>query len=189
MRLLLYLLAALSLLVAPAATAQSLPLDEHGKISFYDIVKADSLPAGMLYAHAKTWLGRRGYKLTVADSAAGRLVATNAFGVYDRGYITKKLHGKVSYLLTLEVKDGRYRLQINDFVFSYYQEDRTYQLVPTGKTKPLEDTTAPGWQKLWETHRKDALLTVNSLSAELKTAMLTIPKAPAPAQARNPTDW
>jgi hypothetical protein len=189
MRLLLYLLAASLLLATPLARAQSLPLDEHGKVSFYEVVKADSLPVAVLYAHAKGWLGQRGYTITIADSAAGRLVASGAFGVYDRGYLTRKLHGKVSYLLTVEVKDGRYRVQGNDFVFAYYQEDRAYRLVPTGKTKPLEDTAAAGWQKLWETHRKDTALAITSLSDDLKTTMLTVPKAPAPTQARQATNW
>ena len=189
MRPLLSLFTAFLLLVASVAQAQQLPMNEGGKVSFYEVVKADSLPASLLYTHAKSWLRRRSYALAVADSANGRLVASNAFGVYDRGYLTKKLHGKMHYNLTVEVKDGRYRLQSTDFVFAYYQEDHAYHQVPTGKTKPLEDPTATGWQKLWETHRKDTLLTMNSLSAELKTAMLAAPKAPAPARSLRSADW
>jgi hypothetical protein len=183
------LLAAALLLAALGATAQPLPVDERGKVGFYEVVKADSLRAGHLYAHAKSWLRRRGYTLAVADSAAGRLVAANAFGVYDRSYLTKRLHGKVQYQLTVEVKDGRYRLQFQDFSFAYYQEDRTYHWVPTGKTKPLEDATAPGWQKLWESHRNDTRLAVASLSAELKTTMLAVAKAPAPGPRPAAADW
>ncbi|MGI4741465.1 MAG: DUF4468 domain-containing protein [Janthinobacterium lividum] len=172
-----------------AAQAPPLPLDEQGKVSFYHVVKADSLGAGMLYKHAKTWLHRRGYALATADSAAGRLVATSALSVYDRGYLTKKLHGKVRYQLVVEVKDGRYRLQINDFVFDYYHEDRAYRLVPTGKTKPLEEPLAAGWQKLWQSHQQDTLLGINSLTAELKAAMLTVPRAPAPALPPRSAEW
>jgi hypothetical protein len=177
------------LLVVRPAAAQVLPLDEQGKISFYDVVKADSLRASTLYGHAKTWLRRRGYVMATADSAAGRLVATSALGVYDRGYLTNKLHGKVRYQVVVEVKDGRYRLQVKDFVFDYYQEDRAYHLVPTGKTKPLEEPLAAGWQKLWQSHRQDTLLGITSLTAELKTAMLAVPKAPAPALPARSADW
>lgn len=188
MRPILYLLVP-ALLLAPGARAQALPLDERGHVLFYEVVAADSLRAGALYAHAKAWLHRRGYALARADSAAGQLVATNGFGVYDRGYLTKKMHGKVHYQLTLDVKNGRYRLQFSDFAFAYYQEDRTYHLVPTGKTKPLEDPSAPGWQKLWESHRQDAALAVASLSDKLKTAMLAVPKAPVLAQRARSADW
>ncbi|GAC1382482.1 MAG: hypothetical protein NVSMB30_30010 [Hymenobacter sp.] len=177
------------MLVAPVAGAQTLPVDGNGKVGLYEVVRADSLRAGALHHHAKSWLLGRGYAVNVADSAHGRLEATHSFGVYDRGYITKKLHGKVNYHLLVEVKDGRYRVQFHDFVFAYYREDRSYRFVPTGKTKPLEETTAPGWQKLWETHRHDAYLTVSGLAAELKWAMLAVPKPPVLTQRPPTTDW
>jgi hypothetical protein len=186
MRLLLALLCVL--LAALPGRGQELPLDSQGKVSFYEVVRADSLRAGTLYAHAKHWLHRYGYTLSTADSAAGRLVATQALAMYDRGYLTKKLHGKVRYQLTLEVKDGRYRVQYDDFVFDYYHEDRAYRLVPTGKAKPLEESLAAGWQKLWQHHRHDTLVGITALQAELKTAMLTVPKPtalPSPTRSAN----
>ncbi|MFC6222824.1 DUF4468 domain-containing protein [Hymenobacter artigasi] len=187
MRLLLCLFTAL-LLIVSVAEAQVLPLDEAGRAGFGAVVPADSLAAGVLYAHAKAWLSRRGYALAVADSAAGRLEAAHAFGVYDHGYITKKLHGKVQYRLTVEVKKGRYRAQFTDFTFAYYRDDRNAHPEPTGQTKPLEDATAPGWQKLWEAHRHDTLLAVTSLADQLKAAMLAVPKPPAPTVSRA-ADW
>ena len=188
MRLLLLLFCTL-LLATPPGHGQALPLDSRGKVSFYEVVPADSLRAGTLYAHARHWLRKRGYTLSTADSAAGRLVATQALAVYDRGYLTKKLHGKVRYQLTLEVKNGRYRLQFSDFVFDYYYEDRAYRLVPTGKSKPLEDSLAAGWQPLWRHHRHDTLLGITSLQAELKTVMLTVPKPQAAPPATRSADW
>ena len=192
MRKLILVLALGGLLPGRAAHAQALPTDGQGRVTFAEVVPADSLPAGRLYTLAKNWLRHRGYALTVADSADGRLVATNAFGVYDRGYATKKLHGKVQYQLTVEVKKGRYRQQFTDFVFAYYAEDRTYHLAPTGKTKPLEDATAPGWASLWQSHLAATRQTVDGLAAELKAALLARPKPPAPPLAGPPraaNDW
>ncbi len=124
------------------ASAQTLPLNEQGRAGFAEVVPADSLRVGLLYGHARAWLRRHGYELAEADSAAGRLVASHAFGVYDHGYVTKHLHGKVRYRLVVEVKNGRYRAQFTDFSFAYYQDDRNARPQPTGKTKPLEDATA-----------------------------------------------
>ncbi len=177
------------LLLAPsAAGAQVLPLDEQGRAGFAAVVPADSVPAGRLYGRARAWLRQRGYTLAEADSAAGRLVAAHAFGVYDRGYVTRRLHGQVRYRLTVEVKQGRYRAQFTDFRFAYYQDDRGGRPQPTGKTKPLEDATAPGWQKLWESHRRDTALAVGALAAELKTAMLARPPTAAAPVPRG-ADW
>ena len=176
------------LLAASVVSAQTLPLDAQGRVDFAEVVPADSLRAGLLYRHARAWLRRRGYELAEADSAAGRLVARHAFGVYDHGYVTKRLHGNVRYRLVVEVKNGRYRTQFTDFTFAYYQDDRSARPQPTGKTKPLEDATAPGWQKLWETHRHDTLLTVTALAGELKTAMLAVAKPPSPPISRT-ADW
>jgi hypothetical protein len=177
------------LLAAPLAQGQPLPLDDQHKVSFYEVVRADSLRASTLYAHARRWLVRRGYQLSAADSVAGRLVGTQALPLYDRGYLTKKLHGKVRYQLTLEVKDGRYRLEFNNFIFDYYHEDHAYHLVPTGKTKPLEEPLAVGWQKLWQNHQHDTLLGISSLQAELKTAMLAEPRPPAPVPLVRSAAW
>jgi hypothetical protein len=179
-----------TLLLAPRPVrAQVLPLDERGKVSFYQVVKADSLRAGTLYGHAKEWLRQHGYALTTADSVAGQLVATHALSMYDQGYLSKKLHGKMRYRLLVEVKNGRYRLQLNDFIFDYYQESRVYRFVPTGKTKPLEEPLAAGWQKLWQSHRQDTLLGITGLVAELKTAMLAQPPPAAPAPPVRSADW
>jgi hypothetical protein len=49
--------------------------------------------------------------------------------------------------------------------------DRTYKMVPTGKTKPLEDLKAPGWQNTWEGHREAAGKAANNLAAGLKASM------------------
>ena len=189
MRSLFALLAALPFAFPLGGQAQVLPLGSDGRAELVEVVRADSLATGPVCVQARAWLRRRGYALALADSAAGRLEATHAFGLYDRGYVSKKLHGQVRYGLTVEVKPGRYRLRLHDFVFAYYREDRTGRFVPSGKTKPLEDPAAPGWQALWESHRRDALLTATRLAAELKTAVRAAPKAPALALHPLPTDW
>ncbi len=180
----------LLLVISSLAYAQPLPLDEQGKVSFYEVVKADSLKADLLYSNAKNWLQGRGYTLTETDSVGGRLVATNGFPVYDKGYVTKKMHGKVGYQLSIEVKEGKYRYQFTDFVFAYYKEDRTYRLAPTGKTKALEEATASGWQHLWENHRKNTLLTVENLIGQMKMAIRTQPKSSVMMAKQNKKeDW
>jgi hypothetical protein len=180
----------LLLIISGSVQAQILPLDEQGKVTFYEVVKEDSLKADLLYTNAKSWLQSLGYTLTEMDSVGGRLVANNAFPVYDKGYVTKKMHGKVGYQLSIEIKDGKYRYWFTDFVFAYYKEDRTYRLVPTGKTKALEETTASGWQHLWGNHRKNTLLMVENLIGQMKTMIRTQPKTSVMMAKQNKkVDW
>ena len=167
----------LLLLFMPALlVAQTLPTDEQGKVVFEEVVRLDSLKGNALYANARRWLTESGYKIVSADSMGGKLVARQAFGVYDKGYVTKKLHGKISYNLSVEVKEGKYRYRFSDFVFAYYKENRTSHYVSTGKKKALEESTASGWQGLWENHKKNTQRTIESQIEQLKAAMYYAPK-------------
>jgi hypothetical protein len=155
-----------------------LPTDEKGKVAFIEVVKTDSLGKELLYENAGKWLQANNFQLQVSaeDSIAGKWVAWQSFPVYARGYISKKIHGKINYTLTVAVKENRYRYEFSNFTFDYYKENRNYEMVPTGKHKALEEPQASGWQSLWEQHKKTTLNTVNTLVGSLKTAIIEIPK-------------
>jgi hypothetical protein len=175
-----------------AVKAQNFPLDENGKINFWEVVKTDSLKIPQLYLNAKNWIKESGYKIVEDDSLGGIIKATQKFGVYDKGYISKKLHGKISYQLIIELKETRYRYQFNQVVFDYYKEDRNYNFSPTGKQKLLEDKLAKGWQNLWDNHRSTAFNTISQQVELFKNAMIFIPKLEEAKTNNNPslkTDW
>lgn len=167
--LLLLLLAAL-----PVLGQAALPVDEQGKVVFYEVVNTEGLPKEVLYARALGWLAEQTTdwkEESGGDGATYRFTANRHFPVYAKGYVSKQLHGTISYRLTLEIKDNRYRYYCNDLVFHYYQIDRTYKMVPTGKTKPLEDQKAPGWQQTWKSHRETTVKTMTALAANLKDGL------------------
>ena len=96
------------------------------------------------------------------------IAGENFFYVYQRGVATKQIHGTVTYRVTLDIKDNKYRYTVSDFVYHYYQKDRNFNYVPTGRTKPLEDTEAHGWQKTWEKHKTYTSEQVQVLVKKLK---------------------
>jgi hypothetical protein len=169
-------LAMLFFLFASGVFAQELPLNEAGKVCFESIVKVDSVKTEALLANAENWLAENRYQTVAIDKTAGKLMAEQSFMVYDKGYISKKVHGKISYNLIIEVKEGKYRYFFKDFVFSYYKEDRTFKVVPTGKKKNLEERNAQGWQHLWENHKKNTAGFILQQMESLKTAMVFMPK-------------
>jgi hypothetical protein len=171
-----------------------LPLDETKHVSFIEVVKADSLDEKLLYSNAKAWLLANGYHLTstASDSLAGKLTATHGFYVYAKGYLTKKIHGKITYNTLLEVKNGRYRYSFNQFVFHYYAEGRTLKTLSTGRQKPLEEQKASGWQTLWESHKRTTAEHIISQIKTMTVAMAEQPKLkPEPVVTKKiPTaDW
>jgi hypothetical protein len=171
-----------------------LPQDDKGHILFTEVVKADSLDEKLLYSNAKAWLVASGHHLagTAEDSLAGKLQASNGFYVYAKGYLTKKIHGKITYNTTLEVKNGRYRYTFSDFVFHYYAEDRTFKTTATGRVKPLEEQKAGGWQAQWDAHKHSTNNTITTQVESLKAAMAKIPKIksePVITKQSTKADW
>lgn len=180
------------LLVLPClilrAYSQDFPLNESGKIYFYEVVKADSLTKDFLYHNALKWvyaLRNPDLQMTVKpDSLKGKIEAENELSVYSQTGVLKKLSGKVTYTSSVEVKDNLYRYTFSNFVFHYYKQDRTYKIVATGKTKDLEDSKASGWQKLWDQHRNTVFKKITGDIAQLKIAIVEVPVDPKKEQAK-----
>ncbi len=173
------------------ADAQTvLPL-EAGKVVYYDIVEADSLSREILSENAHRWLSAQNFA-SIADSVTAdgyKLVANNQLPVYATGYVSKKQNGIVTYNLLIELKNGKYRYRFSDFVFHYYRENRNYKLISTGKTKPLEENTASGWQKTWEYNQKLTHQTINALIETLKKEMQHHPAAEKTTVAKEEKEW
>ena len=161
-----------------AARAQhgGLPL-ETGEVVFEDVVSADSLSADLLCDNAHRWLAAHKMQLTAdsANSSGCQLYAIGEMPVYTQGYMSRHLNGMVRYRLRLETKAGKYRYRFDGFVFHYYHENRNYQQVPTGKTKPLAEEKAPGWQKTWDYNRNTVRRNVENFAADLKKQLPQLP--------------
>jgi hypothetical protein len=136
----------------------SAPDEATEKVAFSDVVVADSLAMDLLYQNAVKWMASlkncdEKFELKLKDSIDGKLYGQSTFFVYSQSGILKKISGTITYRLSIEVKDRKYRYHFSDYVFHYYKQDRNYNMVPTGKTKSLEELNAAGWQKLWTSHR------------------------------------
>jgi hypothetical protein len=169
--------------IASVSIAQVLPIDTTGKVTYYEIVEAPALKKELLYENALTWVETlKGIEdkvvIETTDVLAGKIVAKNEFPLFSQTGVLKKLSGKVTYQMTIEMKDNLYRYKFTDFVFHYYKQDRTYKIVATGKTKKLEDLKAAGWQKLWNKHRAQTAAKIQTDLTELKIQMATVPVSP-----------
>jgi hypothetical protein len=151
------------------------------RVEFANVVVADSLSKLLLFHNALNWtssLKENDEKLILSesDSVAGKISGESSFFVYAQSGILKKISGLITYKLSVEVKDNKYRYQLSDFVFHYYKQDRYYNMVETGKTKPLEELKAAGWQKLWTNHRATVSAKMKASAQQLEIKMAEKPK-------------
>jgi hypothetical protein len=154
----------------------NLPLNSDGKIEIVDVVKVDSADKEELFERASEWASTFAApddKVTITDrdSVNGRIVCQVAFPVYTQSGILKKMTGMVSYTLSLEVKESKYRYLYTGLLYHYYKPNRNYELVATGKTKPLEDAEASGWQKTWMQTKSSTQARINSEIGSIKIKM------------------
>ncbi len=156
------------------------------EISYQNIVKVDSVSRDQLFHNALTWtqlLSDEDLAVVKRDSVDGSLEGESSFFVYTQTGIFKRVSGKVSYLFSIDVKDGKYRYNFHRFIFHYYAENRNYQMVDTRKEKPLEEPLAPGWQKLWDKHRSTTKIRILRHIASLENKMKN--KLPASVKPEN----
>lgn len=160
-------------------SAQEQPVNQPDQFVFYEVIETDtSSIVGLLYHNAMTWAKFTVNKLVTTDSLQGFIHAKNDFPVYKESGVLKKVSGRVSYEVNIEVKNRRYRYHFYNFIFHYYGPDRYHNIVPTGKKKELKEPEAPGWQKLWNKHRSTTTDQILSDIAALKAKIIEKPLPP-----------
>ncbi len=119
--------------------AQStLPMDATtNKISWQETIALDSVTRDDMFDRCKKWLAHY-YKIETftIDSKVSYTVATNADFIINLTYDFKyKSQNNISYVITLNQKEGKYRVTITDFKF--------YKVSSGAKTQiPLEQAYA-----------------------------------------------
>ncbi len=175
-----------------ASIAQVFPVGENGKVTFYEVLPADSLSKVALYHNAINWFKKSAHqvKLTREDSVNGKLMGHNEFLLYSaQPGVLKKLTGKFTYETVIEVRDNRYRYTFTDFIYHEFKPDRYHNIAATGKTKNLEELKATGWQKLWDKHRQLLFTKIQQDIDRLKTQIIHVPTATPASTKKNELKW
>lgn len=122
-----------TLLAAPAHASHPLPVVE-GKISYTDVVAVEGATKDDLYVRGKLWLANTlnsPDSITLDDKETGVLVAQgtvqdrdNEVGV--RTMIPKQTTEKTwRFTLKLQLKDGRYKIEIYDIEYTFAMPGNT----------------------------------------------------------------
>ncbi len=161
------------------AQANELPLDVNGKFSISDIVELPGTQKDFLYKNAlsfakKIKIDQKRTSFLTSNLDSARISTKGSFLISPIGSIGKSIAGAMNYTLLIEVKDGKYRYTITDFILNDYQKNRYGRFEPvTGKYTPLEVEPTKINQKQWEHNCMVTKEKTDRLIVELKNAMLS----------------
>ncbi len=172
------------------------PVDERGKYTFQEVIELHGLDKNALFENGRAFLE----KLRVMNSKKKHLTIDDenltlntkaSFFVYQYGSVNKAIDGAVEYDVTLEIKDGRYRYTITNFIFNEYKRNRYGKFEPVnGKYTPLEMEVSNLNKKGWENHRQVVYDKSQELIQNLHNNMIyREEKAPKAKKIKNQEDW
>lgn len=144
------------------ATAQDVPfpLNEIGKYEFNEIVELNGIDKDKLFENGQKFMKKvkvlnSKKKFYTEEKEDYMLKNRGSFYVYRLGSVKKGIGGAVEYDLTLEMKDGKYRYTITNFIFNEYQKNRYGKYEPiNGKYTPLETEVSSLNKKEWDKQRQ-----------------------------------
>ena len=191
------LLASLSLiLISTVSFGQDkpLPFDERGKLIYYEVVESAQTPKDSLISRARAFMDadKKRFKAvivkgdTLLETAGKMLISKSALGM-------ARPMGAVDYNFYAEVKEGKYRFWLTDFVFIPYMRDRYGNFVPsTTIGAPLEREQSKLRAAEWLTYQKITAREAKALADQFKQALATriyTPEAPKPKQTISTKKW
>jgi hypothetical protein len=169
---------------ANAQSEKTLPVDERGKLIYYEVVDLkktakDSLKIKALGYFKKNQNSLK-FKKVEGDTA---FFATGKLIISKTVLVMSHPSGEVLYNFQVEVKDGKYRFWITDFNFIPYQRDRYGNFVPSTTTGiPLENEDGKLNAAQLKEYRTQTTVFANEFAAKFKAHMAS--KAPVAVQAQ-----
>ena len=124
---------------ASAQKKDSLSFDERDKYIYYRVTEKPGLSADTLYKRALYFLNTafdsKQLKAHKKDKNKGLLTAKGGFMVMKKSLVTKHFDARISYNMTIEVRDGKYRYWLTDFEVTPYERNRYAIFVPVKSKK------------------------------------------------------
>ncbi|TDG36821.1 DUF4468 domain-containing protein [Pedobacter changchengzhani] len=152
------------------AQQKQFSLNEDGKYVFYEVVDVKTISKDILMARAKVFINKLDKEVVknhvLTDTS---IFAKGKFVIDKTVLIAGHPSGEVSYNLTFEARNGKYRFWLTDFEYIPYQRNRYGNYVATTKIgTPLEKSTSKLNMGEWKANVSAAYNKVEKLSADFK---------------------
>ncbi|RZK80007.1 MAG: DUF4468 domain-containing protein [Pedobacter sp.] len=172
-------------MLSGACVAQDKPLslDERGKLIYYEVVEVKTTPKDSLFSRAAAFVNRENKKLklisasadTALEASGKMMISKNALGM-------SRPSGEVSYNFYAQIKQGKYRFWLTDFVFVPYMRDRYGNFVPsTPKGNSLDSDPGKLSAGDWASYKKMTARESKVLADQFKEALATSISKDSPA--------
>lgn len=171
------------------------PIDEYGKYTFHEVVEIPGMTQDDLFKNGELFLKKvkvlnSKKKYLTVDEDNYSLTNKGSFYVYQYGSVNKAIAGAVEYDILLEVKDGRYRYTITNFIFNEYQRNRYGKYEPlNGKNTPLEMEVSNINKKGWEKHRQVVYDKTQELIQNLQSNMIYTEESKKSKKVKKDENW
>jgi hypothetical protein len=175
------------------AQDKPLPIDERGKLIYYEVVVSGKTPADSLLTRARTFLeSDKKFKLSNLTSDT-TLAATGKMMISKSALGMARPMGAVDYDFYVEVKEGKYRFWLTDFLFIPYSRDRYGNFVPeTNIGIPLEREQGKLRAAEWLGYQKITAREAKAIGDRFKNALATsiyAKESPKPKQTISTKKW
>lgn len=170
-------LALFILLSLPAAVNAQ----ESTPISFSEVVKVDSVNKDELFNRARSWFNKsfRSSKdvLNINDKETGALSGKGLMQYYSKIFMgSEATRGVIRFTVTIQVKDGRYKYSITDFVHESTAVGASrvsFDLITEDTECPYKrPMTSKKWQnKVWEELKEKSRSEGEGLALSIKQTM------------------
>lgn len=156
-------------------SAEDMPRDERGKFIHYEVVEKSPASADSLKYRALAFFKKK--RLTDIDQKADQVQANGKTVINKTAFVLTHPSGEVRYNFAFEVKDGKYRFWLTDFLFVPYKRDRYGNFVPsTTKGIPLENDPGKLNAGEWASYIDAADKHANAIAAEFKDYLSAVQK-------------
>ncbi len=167
---------------AKAQTENTLPIDDRGKLIYYELVDLKSTPKDSLKLRIVNYFKKKNsglkFKTIVGDTS---FIATGKIIISKTLLVMSHPSGEVLYNFQAEVKDGKYRFWLTDFNFIPYQRDRYSNFVPSTTVGiPLEENPGKLNAGQWKEYLEQTASYAKDFAAKFKVYMASKTPVAAP---------
>ena len=161
-----------------AEQAATLPINQDGKVEYYDSIVSGIDDHHLLWNNAIVFLNRLGVPDQLTAEAevnvdTNELKQQFGFYLYYKPALTQQVDGVILAEITLKIEKGKYTYRINNFRFIKYARDRYGRFTAESTKKyPLELYYPDSKRKTWQTHFAEIDSKITDLEQKMRADLM-----------------